>query len=234
MPGPGVGGGGSVEQMGPALTEMSIGDDPAAWERAGFAVVDQCVVIGSVTVRLAPPGESGQRGVLGWSFDGIDSERSLDSDAIDGIPTVRRAGSRDADTIDSTDRTAHPNGVTGVDHVVVMTDDLERTSAALEATGFEPRRRRAIPKSDPPRSQIFWWAGDVIIELVGPDTPIGDKPASIWGLAITAPELETAAALLGDTMSPPRDAVQKGRRIASLRGSALDLSVPIALMTPHL
>ncbi|MEZ5230850.1 MAG: hypothetical protein R2710_30500, partial [Acidimicrobiales bacterium] len=106
-------------------------------------------------------------------------------------------------------------------------------SAALRAFGFEPRRRRAVPKSDPPRSQIFWWAGPVIIELVGPDTATGNGPASIWGLALTTADLDAVVDLLGDGVSTPRDAVQPGRRIASLRGRDLGLSVPVALMTPH-
>ncbi len=143
------------------------------------------------------------------------------------MPTLDRPGNHDDDPVH------HPNGVTGIDHIVVMTDDLDRTSAALRASGFEPRRRRAIPKSDPPRSQIFWWAGPVIIELVGPDAARGNGPASIWGLALTTPDLDATGELLGEAMSTPRDAVQEGRRIAGIRGKELGLSVPLALMTPH-
>ncbi len=210
--------------MGPELIELTIGDSPSAWERAGFTVTDERVTIGSVSIRLQEPGESGARGVTGWTFAGL-AEGSVE--AIDGIPTTSSEPSTPSEV------GAHPNGVVGIDHVVMMTDDLERTSAALEASGFEARRRRAIPQSEPPRSQIFWWAGDVIIELVGPDTATGDRPAGVWGLALTTEDIDATAALLGELMSEPRTAVQKGRRIASLRGKTLDLSVPIAIMTPH-
>ncbi len=219
--------------MGPELIELTIGDSPSAWERAGFTVTDERLTIGSVSIRLQEPGESGARGVTGWTFAGL-AEGSVE--AIDGMPTTstERPAPMESGTANRTNGVdAHPNGVGAIDHVVMMTDDLERTSAALEASGFEARRRRAIPQSEPPRSQIFWWAGDVIIELVGPDTATGDRPASVWGLALTTEDIDATAALLGELMSEPRTAVQKGRRIASLRGKTLDLSVPIAIMTPH-
>ncbi len=217
--------------MGPELIELTIGDSPSAWERAGFTVTDERLTIGSVSIRLQEPGESGARGVTGWTFAGL-AEGSVE--AIDGMPTTSTERSTPIGAATHPNGVgAHPNGVGAIDHVVMMTDDLERTSAALEASGFEARRRRAIPQSEPPRSQIFWWAGDVIIELVGPDTATGDRPASVWGLALTTEDIDATAALLGELMSEPRTAVQKGRRIASLRGKTLDLSVPIAIMTPH-
>jgi hypothetical protein len=43
--------------------------------------------------------------------------------------------------------------------------------------------------------------------------------------------LERTVAFLGDRVGEIRDAVQPGRRIATLRRSA-GLSVPVALMTP--
>jgi hypothetical protein len=58
-----------------------------------------------------------------------------------------------------------------------------------------------------------------------------DRPASLWGLALNAPDLERTVAELGEHVSPIRPAVQPGRRIATLRRSA-GLAVPIALMTP--
>ncbi len=219
--------------MGPELIELTIGDSPSAWERAGFTVADERVTIGSVSIRLREPGESGARGVIGWTFAGLEQESG---DTIDGMPTTSVIATTSAEPSTSSHPNGvgvHPNGVRAIDHVVMMTDDLERTSAALEASGFEARRRRPIPKSEPPRSQVFWWAGDVIIELVGPDTATGDRPASVWGLALTTDDIDATAAQLGELMSEPRTAVQKGRRIASLRGKTLDLSVPIAIMTPH-
>ncbi len=208
--------------MGPTLTQLAIGDRPDAWERAGFHVVDERIRIGPVTIVLKPATEGTSRGIVAWAFDGVDDDGS-----IDGLLTLDRPVAGDDDP------PAHPNGVTGVDHVVVMTDDLERTSAALRHFGFEPRRRRDLPDADPPRAQIFWWAGPTIIELVGPATATGTGPASIWGLALTVDDIDRSAAGLGELLSTPKDAVQPGRRIAALRTRDLGISVPIALMTPH-
>ncbi len=210
--------------MGPELTTLVIGDRATSWADAGFTVADgptgPTVRIGAVAIEFAPDGDG--RGVLAWRFDGDAGGE------IDGIHTLA-ASPRSADEPVAD----HPNGVVAVDHVVVMTDDLDRTSAALTARGFEARRRREIPGSEPPRAQIFWWAGATILELVGPATPTGSAPASIWGLALTVDDIDATAAHLGERMGTPRDAVQRGRRIASLRTRDLDISVPIAIMTPH-
>lgn len=204
--------------MGPALTLITIADEPDNWRAAGFAVHDDRIRIGGTTIEFRPDAEAS--GIVAWGFDGADDG------SIDGLPTVGR-------TEDGRHDGEHPNGVERIDHVVVMTDDLDRTSAALVSHGFESRRRRDIPDVDPPRSQIFWWAGETIIELVGPATPQGPGPASIWGLALTVADLDATAEILGDAMGKPRDAVQSGRKIAGLRTAELGIAVPIAMMSPH-
>ena len=57
-----------------------------------------------------------------------------------------------------------------------------------------------------------------------------DAPARLWGLALAVDSLERCAEVLGDNLGKPRDAVQPGRRIATLRRSA-DLAIPIAFMS---
>ena len=59
-----------------------------------------------------------------------------------------------------------------------------------------------------------------------------DRPAFFWGLALLAPDLDATVASLGDWVGEARDAVQPGRRIATLRRGA-GLAVPIALITPR-
>jgi hypothetical protein len=82
---------------------------------------------------------------------------------------------------------------------------------------------------------VFFWAGDVIVELIGPDEgePTTDEPASVFGLALSATDLDATAAHLGDLLGTPKDAVQPGRRIAGLRGRQVGISLPIAVMSPH-
>jgi hypothetical protein len=56
-------------------------------------------------------------------------------------------------------------------------------------------------------------------------------PARLWGISFLAEDLETPAAALGELLGEPRDAVQPGRRIATVK-SAAGLGPAIAFMTP--
>lgn len=207
------------------LTELLVGDDPAAWKDAGFSVDAGFTRIGPVTVRFGggANGEGQQRGVLSWNLAGL-----AGSDDLDGLPTTRH------DTPPATDPASHPNGVRGLDHVVVISPDLARTVATFEAHGLEVRRVRDVGTPDAPRQQVFFWIGEPILELVGPTSPSGDGPARIFGLALITDDLDATAATLGERVGRVKDAVQPGRRIATLRHRDLGLSVPIAFMSPHL
>ncbi|MEL6985838.1 MAG: glyoxalase, partial [Actinomycetota bacterium] len=145
---------------------------------------------------------------------------------VDGVPTTPTS---DPAPI----ALEHPNGVSRLDHVVFITPDLDRTMGALEAVGFEARRTRDVPGTDPVRRQVFVWAGESILEVVGTVEPTGDGPADLWGLALTSSDLDGAASLLGDRISTPKDAVQPGRRIATIDTRTLGIGTALALMTPH-
>ena len=80
--------------------------------------------------------------------------------------------------------------------------------------------------------QRFFRIGEVILELIGKPGAHDDGPATFWGVALTVDDLDAAATLLGDDLGPITDAVQRGRRIATLRHEALGLGVPIAFLTP--
>ena len=129
----------------------------------------------------------------------------------------------------------HPNGIERIDHVVLRPGDCERTVAAFTAAGFEVRGGRSTTSYGAPKRQTFFWAGDVILELVGPDAgePVTDEPTTIFGLALVARDLDATAEQLGERMGTPKDAVQPGRRIAGLRHRQLGMSLPIAVMSPH-
>jgi hypothetical protein len=121
---------------------------------------------------------------------------------------------------------SHPNGSTILDHLVVFTDDSERTTKDYAELGWEPRRVRDAGNG---ATQTFFKTGEVIIELVGPIPNVrGERP---WGLAFTVSDLDACAALLGDKLGRVKDAVQAGRRIATLRHEACGLTVPIAFMS---
>jgi hypothetical protein len=209
------------------LAGVAIGDGAAAWAAAGFAVDGDHAQVGAVrltfagTDRAAGPG-GGDRGIRSWAL-------APDAGAaVDGLPTTPPPpGGPPASP------TAHPNGAVALDHLVVLSPDVGRTTDALAAAGLDLRRVRSVPASRPPRVQHFFRAGETIIELVGPETPgTPDAPAAFYGLAFTVADLDATAALLGAGLSDVRAAVQPGRRIATLRHRDLGLSVPVAFLSP--
>ncbi len=123
----------------------------------------------------------------------------------------------------------HPNGAIGLDHVVVTTDSLERTCAAIEsATGAPLRRVREVGEL---RQGFHRVGGGLIVEVVErAGLPVA--PAWFWGLVLNVEDLDAAVERIGtDTISEPRPAVQPGRSIATVRETA-GLGLPVALMTP--
>ena len=114
---------------------------------------------------------------------------------------------------------AHPNGATVVDHVVALTGDMDRTLAALRHAGLELRRERPGPAR-----QAFFNLRTLVLEVV--EAP-GREPA-LWGLTVVVEDLDALGPLVGE----PRDAVQPGRRIATVRREA-GLPAALAFMTPR-
>jgi hypothetical protein len=130
---------------------------------------------------------------------------------------------------------AHPNGVIALDHVVAFSPSLERTVAALEAAGLDLRRIREGPTAAGAQRQAFFRLGQPILEVIEhpPGTPAAedqDAPARFWGLAFVVADLDESARALGPLLGEVRDAIQPGRRIATVRRKA-GLGLPVALMT---
>ncbi len=197
----------------PALVELQLGDDPAAWTDAGFTVVDARVQLGGLTVVCA--GDDSMP-VLGF-------DRPADLDGARS--TVVEAGG----ALVAND---HANGIDGFDHVVIMAPHLDRVRAGVLAAGFEIRRERSTRIGDSAVTQVFVWAGPVLLEIVAPTS--GDDPggtSEVWGLAATATDLDATAAWFGDRISPPKSAVQTGRRIATIRHRDLGIGLQLAVMT---
>lgn len=204
------------------LTHLILGDAPDAWRTAGFDV-DRSgrLRLGSTEVLCL---DLGTAGFVGWALDGIDG-------SLDGLAT---ADSHRADASGHAP-SSHPNGISSIDHVVVRTGDCDRTIAAFEAAGLEVRGGRSTTSYGSPMRQTFFWAGDVILELVGPDDeePTTDEATSIFGAALVADDLGATAERLGELLGTPKDAVQDGRQIAGLRHKDAGIGLPIAVMSPH-
>jgi catechol 2,3-dioxygenase-like lactoylglutathione lyase family enzyme len=190
----------------PSIEELEIADEPADWSAAGFTVADGVCQVSRVRLRLAGKGE--RRGIVGWTLAGGDPPEA--------------AG-------------PHPNGAVSVDHVVMLSPDLDRTVGELEEQGFELRRRREGPTPGGSTRQAFFRAGEPILEVV--QAPEGTSvardpggPSRLWGLAFSVEDIERTAAALGDLLGSPRDAVQPGRTIATLRPEA-GLGPAVAFMS---
>ena len=61
----------------------------------------------------------------------------------------------------------------------------------------------------------------------------GEGDPGFFGLALTVADLDATGALLGEHLGDQKDAVQDGRRIATLRHKELGMSVATALMSPE-
>ena len=154
--------------------------------------------------------------------------------SIDGLRLL--AASDQGPSLNSVASQPHPNGITSIDHIVVSTGDSQRSIAAFESAGFEVRGSRSTSSYGSPMRQTFFWAGDVIVELMGPDLgeATSESPAQIFGLALVAADLDSTAAALGELLGTPKAAVQTGRQIARLRTNSVGIGLPIAVMSPHL
>lgn len=163
----------------------------------------------------------GEPGMIGWVMSGV--EDALDSEFdVDGVPTR-------LDDPAPPIFADHPLGVDRIDHVVVSTDDLVRTCGVLADVTGEPLKR--VREAGEIR-QGFHRVGGLVVEVV---ERVGQEPgpAALWGFVLTVTDLDASVDLLGpDVIGEPRDAVQPGRRIATVRSSA-GLGVPLALMSPH-
>ncbi|HAB57889.1 MAG: glyoxalase [Acidimicrobiaceae bacterium] len=198
------------------LTTVVVGDEPDGWATAGFTLHDDRVRISSTTIVCDP--SVGQ----GIAVVGINSL----TDTVDGLPI----GLVDAPV---TPATEHHNRVTGFDHLVAVSPSIDRTADALIDAGLQRRRTRRFEMGGETRRQDFFRLGDVILELVGIDGAKGAGDAAFWGLALECDDLDLAASRLGQALGTVKDAVQPGRRIATVRTKELGISVPIALMSPH-
>jgi len=210
------------------IDELAIADDAQRWADLGFAVEGEHAAIGAVRIRFAGRDATGRRsasGLLGWSLRGARTTE------LDGIATTLSRSEVPPTAA------AHPNGVVAIDHVVVFSPALERTIAALQAAGLDLRRIREEPTPAGAPRQAFFRLGDEILEVIQlPDDRLdlaggSDAPARLWGLALISADIDATVAALAPHSGAPHDAVQDGRRIATVRRSA-GLAVPVAVMTP--
>jgi hypothetical protein len=203
------------EPREPELAELSIADRSEPWRSLGFRVDEAGHLdIGGVRIRL--DAEEGD-GIVSWSLRRVNAMGS-----IDGLPTPIPRILRPPPFA------THPNGATGIDHLVVLTPAFERTAAALRRAGMPLKRTTLAPGG---ARLGFRRVGPAILELVHAPELSGPDPL-LWGLAFVVISLEELAERLGDRLGEVRPAVQPGRRIATLSDAA-GVSPHVAFMSPE-
>ena len=213
------------------LTELVLDAPFTPWRDLGFVIAPHSghhhtviagvrfVFSGPDTPRADSPDHE-PLGLVAWSFADARDEVG-DSFDVDGVPTRR---------VDPpTELFDHSLAISSIDHVVIMTPSLDRTCGVIDdRLGLPLKRVRDVGGGV---RQGFHRAGPVILEVVErPDIP-ADQPAQLWGVVFVVDDLDAVVERLGpDVIGAPRDAVQSGRRIATVRSGA-GLVVPVAFMT---
>jgi len=199
------------------VAEFVIGADPAAWSAVGFDVdATGMMQLGGIRVRFV----DGEPGMRSWVLADAPAATNATVTEIDGLATTFG----DAPDVPGHQ---HANTAFGIDHVVIYTPHLEQTCDAIaSATGAPLKRIREVGAL----RQGFHRLGEVVVEVVTYPTIEVDR-ATFWGLALNVADIDIVHTQCGDDlMSPPKDAVQSGRRIASFRAAA-QLGLPVAVMT---
>lgn len=203
---------------------LRIGGSVEAWRSLGLTVGDDGSVpflftslrIDETTVE--PDERDEPPGIRSWVLSGIDPGTGH----IDGLPTEVVAPS--TPTLGE-----HPNGAIELDHVVVLTSSLDRTCGAIaDTTGAPLKRVREVGAMRQGFHRVG--SGGLIVEVVERPEVAGDQ-ATFWGVVINVRDLDAAVELIGsDRIGAPKDAVQPGRRIATVRAD-VGLGLPVALMS---
>ncbi|MGH2842948.1 MAG: glyoxalase [Solirubrobacteraceae bacterium] len=198
----------------PELAELAIADPPARWRALGFDVDERGNLdIGMVRVRLGAPGH----GIVSWSLRRVNAIGT-----IDGLPSPAPR------TVIPPPFHTHPNGATGIDHVVIATPDFDRTAGALARAGVALRRDQFSAGHG---RLGFRRIGPALLELAHrPELPGEDS--RFWGLALVVISLEALAERLGPLLGPAAGAVAPGRRTATLNPEA-GLTTQVAFMSPE-
>lgn len=195
------------------ITQLTVGGSPAAWSSLGFSFDDDRCTFGDLVVRVD---RSFEPGFVSWTLGHV-----VVTESPDGLETMFD------DHVVAPDSGSSIIDVVGIDHVVVMTNDLQRTSSALSRVTGDPLKR--VREAGNGIRQGFHRLGSVVVEVVESERV---AQTHLWGFVLTVGNLDDVVAHMGpDVIGSPRDAVQPGRRIATIR-SGVGLGVPVALITP--
>ena len=200
------------------LAGIGVPDAAAAWEAIGCTVVDGAVPFANGALLL---------GVEGLLVDDVPAALTVPA-GFEGVTLAVGPRRSAAD---------HPSGAYELDHLVLLTDALERTSAAVHAAlGLECRRirdtgtvRQAFHRFDDVDGPGVDRVRGCIIEIVESDRVAA---TTMMGMVVIVADLFGLAERLGpDVLSAPKPAVQPGRHISTVRRD-VGLGTAVAFMSP--
>ena len=191
------------------LASVVVGGAAAPWVALGFTVTEGgLIAFGNGAIELG----GSASGAVALRVDDVDGV--VGGADIDGVPLLAGPGAPASD---------HANGCFELDHVVITTPSIERTSAAIASVLGLPQRR--IRETDTVRQAFHRFdERGCIVELV--ETARVERP-TLWGLVVNTTDLDAFVAAAGpELVSAPKPAVQPSRRIVTVRSGA---GLPIAL-----
>mmetsp|Transcript_36596 Transcript_36596/g.57429 ORF Transcript_36596/g.57429 Transcript_36596/m.57429 type:complete len:262 (+) Transcript_36596:50-835(+) len=207
--------GSSLCQTKMKLTSLYLNDSPHAWASAGF-VVHQLADEGSFIVRLDTVDvvlldhkklekDERKEGIIGWGFD-----EDVDKEVCD-IPTLARKRRNN-------NLVSHPNGVVGIDHIVLFAKSAEKVEQEV-GEKLQVQRRRTIELGNGV-TQSFYRI-PTILEVVAPAPGVAENDKNfLWGVAfLTASEELTKNALEGERLGSFRNAKQGVDDVLPRRGT---------------
>ena len=198
------------------ITALVVGGSPEPWKAFGFHLLsatpsESRFSLGNVVLVV---NSTQPAGMVSWEITEVNAE------AIDGVLTARGANDLELPL--------EPGnvGCLGVDHVVVRTNSLDVTCAAITAATGAPVKR--IRDAGSGMQQAFHKLGSVVVEVVSAKEQV--ENTHLWGFVVNVSDVDALSAFLGpDILGAPKPATQPGRRIASARSGAA-LGVPFAVM----
>ena len=198
------------------ITAVVVGGSAEPWEAFGFHLLsatssESRFSLGDVVLVVD---STLPAGMVSWEISDIDAG------VVDAIPTARAMNTL------SLPLPQGRVGCLGVDHVVVRTNSLDVTCAAITAATGAPVKR--IRDAGSGMQQAFHKLGSVVVEVVSAQEQV--EHTHLWGFVVNVSDIDALSAFLGpDILGTPKPATQPGRRIASARSGAA-LGVPFAVM----
>lgn len=194
------------------LVQLVVGGSAEPWRLLGLPVVDTIdgAVLPTSNCPVIWPGGDMPSGSVMLAIEPADGDR------IDGLALAPVTAAVAPD----------PASPLSIDHLVINTDDLERTCGEIDrVTGYPLKRIRDAGAFHQGFHRLG--RGGLILEVV--DRP-GVTTPHCWGFVITVDDLDALVEASNGLIGEPRDAVQPGRRIATVSDDA-GLGAAVAFMT---